>query len=68
MEFTVLVCAGGCGMTTENINPYDFWRGELKDSSDPGCLIPVWTCPACKEKNKKEGGNNASIKDQANSN
>lgn len=46
----VLVCAGGCGKTTEEVGPHEFWQGEVKQSPDPECLVPIWTCRECKEK------------------
>lgn len=46
----VLVCAGGCGKTTDQVGPREFWKGEVVQSPDPSCLVPVWTCRECKEK------------------
>lgn len=57
--FIVLVCAGGCGMTTEKIDPYEFWKGEVKEVS--GSMIPSWTCKDCLAK-KKKGVDNANTK------
>jgi hypothetical protein len=50
----IIVCAGGCGRTTEDINPYEFWRGEVKESTDPSNLVPKWTCRECVDKRRKE--------------
>ena len=55
MEGIVIVCAGQCGKTTDDVSPYEFWKGELTQSNDPTCLVPVWTCRECyikKLKNK----------------
>lgn len=50
----VIVCAGGCGKTTEEVNPYDFWNGKVEQSSDPAERVPIWTCKECKEKNERD--------------
>lgn len=49
-EMLVIVCAGGCGKTTEDVNFIDFWKGEVKQSNDPEERVPVWTCKECVEK------------------
>lgn len=46
----VIVCAGGCGKTTEQVGPAEFWKGKIEPSDDPDCLVPVWTCKDCVEK------------------
>ena len=46
----VLACQGGCGKTTDDVNPYEFWAGEVKQAKDPESLIPEWTCKECVEK------------------
>ncbi len=46
----VIVCAGGCGKTTDQVSPTEFWAGEVKQAEDPGCLVPIWTCRECLRK------------------
>ena len=48
----VLVCAGGCGKTTNDVSPYEFWVGKVERIE--GTLIPLWTCRDCKEPVKKK--------------
>jgi hypothetical protein len=50
----VIVCAGGCGKTTEDVNPYEFWKGCIEQSPDPEERVPIWTCKECKEKQDKK--------------
>lgn len=41
----IIACAGNCGKTTEDISPYEFWRGKVEQVG--GNLVPKWTCKDC---------------------
>ena len=47
MNDIVIVCKGGCGKTTEDVNHVDFWKGKVEDSPDPEERVPEWTCKDC---------------------
>jgi len=46
----IIVCSGGCGKTTENVNPVEFWAGRTEQVE--GTLVPKWTCKECVSKGK----------------
>lgn len=52
MNNIVIVCHGGCGKTTDNVSPAEFWQGEVKQVEYS--LVPQWTCKECVAKRKRE--------------
>lgn len=49
----VINCAGGCGKTTDEVSPLEFWQGEVRRNDDPTCFVPIWTCRECLSKKYK---------------
>lgn len=43
----VIACANGCGKTTEDVNPHEFWEGKVLPSDVPEEMVPIWTCKEC---------------------
>ena len=43
----VIVCAGSCGKTTEEVDNREFWEGEVRQAKDPEERVPIWTCKEC---------------------
>jgi hypothetical protein len=54
----VIFCAGGCGKTTDEVNPVEFWQGKVEISTDPEERVPIWTCKECMEKKIKAADEN----------
>lgn len=50
----VIVCSGGCGKTTEDVTPTEFWKGKVIQSTDPENLVPEWTCKECANKTTEQ--------------
>jgi len=50
----VIICSGGCGKTTNDVGPVEFWQGKVEQVE--GTLVPKWTCKECVAKLKAGKG------------
>ena len=46
----VIICHGGCGKTTDEVSPCEFWQGRVEQIEST--LVPIWTCKDCVAKGK----------------